>query len=223
MAGWSDELCGFMRVYPLPIQNPLHQRYIARLELERPSQDTRSESWRLCRERDDLGIQCYGQKQMEDVVHTLVQNASASIVELNAARRSLGVIKAEDIQLFFRSVSEVTEPNEQSLFDDVAQEFGEDAARQVPYLRFRDSAGPHQLQLREWGCYEWLRKQPDKASQLWDNLRLGRHDSDYYLLVGNTAVHRNVWLIINVFRAQKEADLFAGCSQASELPANLTV
>jgi hypothetical protein len=221
MAGYSEELRGFLRVYPLPVQNPLRQRSVSRLELERPSHDNRAESWRLRREREDVGIECIvGEKPTAGVTRWLDGQLEPSIAALNANRRSLGVIRPEDITPSFRSPAEAVDPDEQSLFEVVTDLFGSETARLTPYLKFRDAGGWHDIQLREWGCYEWLRKEPARADQLWDNLALGRSDLDYYFVVGNMCNHRNVWLVISIYRAPKETSLFASCPRDDEFSAN---
>lgn len=208
-AGYSEELRSFLRVYPLPVSNPLQQRSRCELEVERPTCDSRNESWRLSREREDRGFVDVESKQpTTKVVQWLDAHLSCSIAELNAQRRSLGVIKPASCQPCFRNRGEVADPDQQSLFGDIAEIFGEEAAKFVPYIRFTDNDGTHNLQLREWGCHEWLRKEPSKRNQLWDNLRLHDPKSDVYLVVGNMCHRRNTWLIISVYRAKREATLF---------------
>jgi hypothetical protein len=87
------------------------------------------------------------------------------------------------------------------LFDELVEDancaFGANAIDLMPYLQFTDKAGSHCLQLREWGCYEWIRKQRDNAAQLWQNLHM---DEPQAVVVGNMANHRNVWLVIKTYR-----------------------
>ena len=58
-------------------------------------------------------------------------------------------------------------------------------------------------QVLEWGVYEWLRKNPDKKDQVWENLRLNSDKHVIYLLVGNQFLHRNSFMIISVLRMLK--------------------
>lgn len=207
MAGYSEELRGLVRVYPLPVVNPIRQRSMCQLELSRPCHDNRPESWRLARESSGSGITVKEPEvHKERVLAWLEDNRSESIAQLNARRASLGVVEAAEIQPKFKGAPDVA-PEERGLFDDVEECFGEPPAM-VPYIRFRDVAGWHQLQVREWGCHEWLRKEPGKAGQLWDNLRLGRDDMRYLFVVGNMCNHRKAWLIISVYKSVKEQPLF---------------
>jgi hypothetical protein len=214
MAGYSEELRSFVRIYPLPVSNPIHQRSFCRLELTRPRHDSRDESWRLTRESEDNGIlEVLGEHPKDKVMEYLTPRLSKSIASLNIDRKSLGVIRAHDINPLFRNGGKkLTDPDQLELFDDVAEIFGPEAARLLPYIQFRDAGGCHELQVREWGCYEWLRKEPEKASQLWDNLRLGRSDSEYFFFVGNMCHRRNVWLIISIYHAPLFGPLFSPAS-----------
>jgi hypothetical protein len=144
---------------------------------------------------------------MDHVCAWLHKHLSPSLAYLNAARLSLGVIKPLELTYRFHNPASV-DVSQGFLFGDIVDIFGPEAARFTPYLRFRDEDGWHELQLREWGCYEWMRKEPDKVEQLWDNLALTSSDHEHLLLVGNMCYHRNVWLIINTFRSRMQRELF---------------
>lgn len=212
MAGYSEELRSMVRVYPLPIQNPIHQRDVCSLELERNTQDSRVESWRLVRERDDEGIvSVRGRRPANQVKAWLDLNAAPSIALLNERRLSLGVIKPSSLRGYFRDrlTGDVADPDQKGLFDDLDEAFGKGQIQRAPYVRFSDEAGAHDLQLREWGCYEWLRKEPDKGGQLWDNLRMTGTDRDFYLVVGNMCNRRTAWLVISVYSEAQAGPLFS--------------
>lgn len=208
-AGYSEELGSLMRVYPLPVITGIHQRSVCTLELQRNKQDSRRESWRLAREEEGQGIvRIATQRPIEQVIAWLGGESAQSIRQLNGERRSLGVIRPGAFECYFRERGgKSVDPDQKLLFDDLDEQFGAGAVSLAPYLRFRDEDGWHDLQVREWGCYEWLRKEPGKASQLWDNLRL-RADRDVFLLVGNMCNRRNVWLVISVFSRARTRTLF---------------
>jgi hypothetical protein len=212
MAGYSDEMRSLVRVYPLPVQNPIHARRLCVLELERSNHDNRGESWRLMRERDDAGIVSVSESALDTarVVAWMEGHLSPSIAQLNKQRLSLGVIKPAGLRGYFRdrSIGDAVDPDQRTLFDDLDDSFGGGVIQRAPYLRFADEAGSHDLQLREWGCYEWLRKEPDRASQLWRNLRIAEPGRDVYLVVGNMCNRRNVWLVISVFSQASAGPLF---------------
>ncbi len=214
--GYSAELKAFMRVYPLPLECDIKQRTICQLELARNPSDSRDESWKLTRESEDAGIVEVGTpREKEDVVVWLEKHLSPSIADLNDRRRSIGVLKlpTEALEgiLRQRKTPDVSDPEQQLFFEDIDENFGQGTISVAPYLEFRDAAGPHCIQLREWGCYEFLRKNPTKTDQLWSAMRIDKADSDVYLVVGNMSNHRKVWLVISYFvqvRSKPEKGLF---------------
>jgi hypothetical protein len=112
MAGYSDEMREFIRIYPLPVVNPIHQRSVCRIEVSRPNHDSRDESWRLAREKENDGIEVGNTaKTTTEVVRWLNDHMSRSIKELNAARRSLGVVRPRNIAPYFRTPSQMTDPD----------------------------------------------------------------------------------------------------------------
>src|SRR5208282_5240000 len=107
-------------------------------------------------------------------------------------------------QGFFRERKGVASPDQGMLFEITDEIFGAGSFDIAPYIGFWDQIGKHHdLQIREWGCYEWIRKCRDKASSLWSNLGLNRNEP-LWAIVGNQANHRTSWLIISTFRVPSE-------------------
>lgn len=207
MAGYSFELGQFLRVYPLPVQNPLkaNRKYV--LSLCRNSSDSRFESWKLT---DRIALYESKDKVYEsDLRRIFTENVSESIAILNDRRASIGVVRPLDMLGEFDHRANCGE-TQMDLFDHCDHHFGADAINAIPYLRFMLAGKSHRLQLREWGCYEWIRKNPCECAKLWNNLRL-KEQTDKYLLVGNMANHRNVWLVIKSFSMAIERQLSLIC------------
>lgn len=206
MAGYSEELRSLIRVYPLEIANPVHARSRCVLELERNPNDSRIESWKL----HDRRIMSVGpQVPTPSVLRFLRGWLSGSIKELNERRVSLGVIEVSgECQGVFKRREEVVSPDQGTLFD-MADSHGSFGAKLdiAPYLSFSDPEEfRHTLQVREWGVYEWVRKNRPEASSVWDNLSL-RDGRPTILVVGNMNNYRNTWLVIKVFKAERESPL----------------
>lgn len=200
MAGFSQELNQFVRVYPLPVQNALKMRNRYTLSLQRNADDSRHESWKLT---DRIALYESSDKCCaSDIEHIVKSNVSPSIAELNKQRRSLGFIKPDSVLGEFKNRNDCS-PLQMELFAACDDVFGANAINTAPYLRFTCGESNHKLQLREWGCYEFVRKNPSNIRQLWNNLRL---DQDVYLFVGNMANYRNSWLVISVFSFAKKRD-----------------
>jgi hypothetical protein len=75
----------------------------------------------------------------------------------------------------------------------------------MPRLRFKDADGEHRLMLRDWGCFEFMRKNEHRPGYYLDEmasaLRLGKRSS---ILVGNMNNQRRAWLIISVLNGIRE-------------------
>jgi hypothetical protein len=211
MAGISQELGSLMRVYPLPVVNPIKARHECRLELERNHQDSRRESWKL-RDRFESVLSVSDRPTLTNdrIAAVLKPHLARSIDELNDRRLSLGVLEmCGGAAGFFRERSGVNHPDQGTLFDVADECFGAGAIDLAPYIGFWDADGNrHDLQIREWGCYEWIRNHRPEASKLWDNLRIG--DGTTWAVVGNQANRRTSWLIIKTFTipTTTQAELF---------------
>lgn len=201
MAGLSKELGSLMRVYPLPVINPIKSRHECVMELERNPSDNRRESWKLKdRDRGILSVSSKPTLASECLESALRPHLFRSIDELNDRRASLGVLEFQgQAKGSFRSRNEVNHPDQGLLFDAVDECFGAGAIDIAPYIEFWDSDSKrHDLQIREWGCYEWIRKERHAASGLWSNLKLNE-DKTIWAVVGNQANRRTSWLIIKTF------------------------
>jgi len=205
MAGYSPELRQLMRVYPLPVQNPIRARHSCVMELDRNPNDSRAESWKLADREAPIQV---SPKPIEaDRIASMMEPlTSKSIDELNAARRSLGVLVARSYAGSFTPRKGAVNPLQGTLFDVVDQTFGAGSIDLTPYLEFDDDAGKlHRLQIREWGCYEYLRKHRHDATGLWK--ALGFDGSPVLLVVGNMNNQRTAWLVIKTFRLKRDAQL----------------
>jgi hypothetical protein len=192
MAGYSAELGQLLRVYPLPVKNPLRVGFRYVLSLERNASDSRAESWKLT---DRVALYESTEKtSSRDILAAISCLAVDSIATLNERRASLGVLVCEEAVCEFQRRESVSS-EQLDLFDWADVAFGANAISVAPYLRFDDATGTHRLQLREWGCYEWIRKNVGEHRQLSRNLRIDRHHKQT-ILVGNMSNHRNTWLII---------------------------
>lgn len=199
-AGYSHELNQFMRIYPLPVQSDLTQRAIASVELSRNSSDSRRESWCLAN-RDVSDIRVTGKASMCDISQFLSQTSVESLDELNDRRMSIGALRLHGAVGEFVERKAACNPQQRLLFDVCDRSFGANQIDLIPYISFFDRRGSlHRLQVREWGCYEFLRKHRSDAGDLWSAMRLTTDES--IAVVGNMNAHRNVWMIISVWQLQ---------------------
>lgn len=196
-AGYSKELRQFMRVYPITMLTRIARWNTCRLAVQRSVHDCRVESWRL---QEPTDITITGKANREAEYAHLAKMASGSIAELNEQRASLGIIKASKLGYRFDGMK----PSEELIPDMFPMTKTQQQKR--PRLTFTDSMGEHDIQLRDWGSYEFLRKQPaEKHHLLWSALHLENADYDHLLFVGNHNHHRNNWLVIGVISEKARA------------------
>lgn len=204
MAGVSPEVGSLMRVYPLPVQNPIQIRHQCVLELERNRLDSRRESWKLSDRSAKIIVSHKPVMTKETIASYLGDYIVESIDELNNRRMSLGVIELIQPQGFFRERKGVVSANQGMLFEITDKIFGAGSIDIAPYIGFWDQTGKHHdLQIREWGCYEWIRKHRNEAYLLWKNLKLDRNEP-LWAIVGNQANRLTSWLIISTFTIPSE-------------------
>jgi hypothetical protein len=217
-AGYSFELRGPIRIYPMARRNCPPRWSTSRVPLERNPKDNRAESWKI---RGDRRAEAHDRINavIEPVDRKLNAAAQREIVaamavrslrQANEERRSLCVLLPDAVpRLLFEPGETAEMAPTPDLFGDapalpVAQRFG-----WHPRLKFTDQDGcGHDLMLRDWGCYELLRKHGDQHVFLLDEaLKLSTAPP---LLCGNLNHHRNAWLVISVFSGVVHARPRAG-------------
>jgi hypothetical protein len=205
-AGVSATMRGLIRVYPLARHGTPARWSINTIALERNPKDSRPESFKLAGDRtpgqhDNINatIQSGSEVSRHKRVELLKPYAVDSIKEANGRRLSLALIHPDSLELTFDHNPDSPNSPELTLFDvDPRPTEGAKRFAYIPRMHFRDTDGEHHLMLRDWGCYEFMRKQGDDRRQdLGDALHL---DNSCSLLVGNFNQHRTSWLIISVLR-----------------------
>jgi hypothetical protein len=207
---------GFRRIYPLTVDNPLRSRHQASLLVFQNPHDTRRESLKLCDAVDSiLSVSAQPVISTEQVCQLAETTGYLSLRAMNAHRVSLGFLRSLiPPQLQWKLRKECTTPQQLSLFDETINDLriagfltGKDYSR-VPYLYFRDQErAEHRLQLREWGCFEYLRKWDGTQENLAERLGLLDASREFFLLVGNMSHRRNVWLIIQLFSRRPQGQM----------------
>lgn len=214
-AGYDLELRKPIRIYPLARQLCPKRWSVSRVPLERNAKDSREESWKI---RGDRSPERHGlinsiiepvEKRIGDAQQREILNdlAVGSLSEANAKRNSLCVIFPRRVPILDFKKREQTELPKLEPTPDL---FG--ACKELPVMQrfpwhprimFEDDDGDHNLMLREWGCYELMRKYGREANaKMSDALNLSTAPP---LLCGNFAAHRTSWLVISVFHGATHA------------------
>ena len=217
MAGYSPENHQFLRVYPLLVpvsenadKNGFRARHVYSMDLRRNSHDSRAESWRLQDENNPTVTAWDKATEIpkSKIVEWMKRHTVPSIQVLNDCRLSLGVLQVGANEWQGYSVprdSPDQSEADRTLFEDLAApDLDSNAVRFAPYIRFRDSGGEHNLQVREWGAYQLLANPTyaERPESLWSasGYRTGH---GLLLVVGNMCNHRSNWLIIKTFEMEE--------------------
>lgn len=194
-AGYSEFLRHFVRVYPFHFGEFNHRRWDRlALNLRRNNKDTRQESYRIL---ENTECKILGEENKNQWFDKLKKLSSCSTNELNDKRLSLGILSPGKIKYGFEYAGKFSPDEQTELFcNDNAGDIS--SATIIPRLEFMSCGVSHNLMLRDWGCSEWIRKNPDEKEKLWDNLRLSDSSYEHLLFVGNMNFMRNRWLVISV-------------------------
>jgi hypothetical protein len=216
-AGVSAELGSLLRIYPLARACVPRRWGRFRVPVERNPSDRRRESFKIHGDRTpenhptiNRSFEPLGELSPSRRAALLAPYVVPSIREANDKRLSLALIRPQggrlEVHFREREQPDVLPTPQLGLFDDHPPSpsggplmLGSKRFPLAPYLRFADEAGPHDLQIRDWGTYELMRKHladPDYyRANLAQALHLGPTST---LLVGNMSHQRNVWLIISI-------------------------
>jgi hypothetical protein len=224
-AGISPEFRSLVRLYPLSRFDSPPRWSVCEVTVQRNPRDSRRESFQIAGDRTpDAHPAINGRFRILGTIardhrdRLLAPYAGGNIAELNAQRRSLAVLHpTAPARLLFEESSESPESPQLSLFADNEPQARMLGARRFAYqprLEFQDGAGWHNLQLRDWGAYEFMRKHGyRRRHELAQALQLPANPA---LLVGNMANRRNVWLVISVLHPPEQHDLFANADQHAD-------
>jgi hypothetical protein len=201
-AGIDADL-GLVRIYPLARAVVPNRWNTYRVPVERNPKDARTESFKLKADRHGSAFEQIN-REFVQVGHmkpayraeALKKHIVGSIEEANARKISLAILQPQFGEMDFDYNPESPDSPELKLFD--IGEPPKDGSKRFPFiprLHFNDEDGHHHLQVREWGCYEWMRKYPDRYRELPNCLHL---NDDSSLLIGNFNQYKTSWLIISV-------------------------
>ena len=189
-AGYSEELRGFVRIYPMTRETRMHRWDICKIHVERPNHDNRDESFRL---KTDRPILMEGKASKDQEFDKLEKLAARSIASLNQNRQSLAIIKPKNIAYRFSEMK----PNEEFLMQLDFLEDQKPAEMPRPRIIFDDEDGRHDIQLRDWGSTAFIGK-GNERHKLWSALKLDDPGYEHLFFCGNHNIHRNNWLVISV-------------------------
>lgn len=211
-AGYSPTLRQLIRIYPLARRNIPHRWHEYKVPLERNPDDSRAESFKLSGDRsdgaheriNDVFVPTGKKYSPSSLAPLLSRHIVGSIEEANDLRLSLAILQPESMRIEFDMNPDSPDSPQLALFDIPGrpEPTGSKRFAYVPRVCFRDGKSNRRMALRDWGCYEYMRKcGDDKRHDLWGNMNAGMGSS---LLVGNMSHQRTQWLVISVINGLRE-------------------
>ncbi len=218
VCAYSLELKQLVRIYPVPI-GWLRKWDMFDAEVENNPTDHRENTWKIKNSKADWKKLdkwiSKKEKYPEDKHEELIKSIGFSVLsELIKNKKSFGIIKPiiKDFKIEQKRESTV---KQMTLFDekDLDEHFAiinQKDYKFKPYIIYECDGDckcknkEHKQSITEWGCYEFMRKNPKKEISLKDNLRLFDKDYNKYLLVGNIHKAPQTYIIIDVLRFKKK-------------------
>lgn len=211
-AGYSMELRQAVRIYPMARRHCPARWSVSCVPVERNPKDTRRESWKIRGDRRP-GAHAAINEVIRPVMAKLPTSHQREIVAdlsvpslkvANERRLSLCVVLPTSLPRLDLEQGEAVEmAPTPDMFGETSELPVATRFRWHPRLRFADDDGAHDLMLRDWGCYELMRKHGDEAAlSLGEALNLSTAPP---LLCGNLTRFRTSWLVISVFSGTAHA------------------
>lgn len=211
-AGVSDQMRSLVRIYPLARSAAPKRWQVCRVPLERNPKDSRRESFKIAGDRSQGAHEHINDKfealsKVPDRHRCMILRpyVVGSIAEANAKRASLAILHPDNLDLQFEHNPASPDSPQLALFpvEGQAEPGGAKRFALIPRLCFHDESGWHRLMLRDWGCYELMRKHGDDYARtnMANALHLRESSS---LLIGNLNNQRTAWLVISVLNGIRE-------------------
>lgn len=214
IAGYSPTH-GFIRIYPTRWDSPLRRWNIIKLPVERPRKpryNGRTESWKIIGSRREWNrlsekIEVVGKFHRRDqpkLIEGLVDNCVKDIYD---SGRSLGIINPKILDYYFDEQIDFKKFIQQTL-DGRFRVQVKDEYPIEPRIKYtcsvcRVKQGFHDQQVLEWGVYQWIRKNPDKMEQVWENLSFLDPEYEKFFFVGNLFNYPTAFVVISILRFKK--------------------
>jgi len=206
--GYSPTLNDLIRIYPIPLINMrLWEKYS--VEVEKNNRDSRTESFKLKSyskyenwygfEKDVIFLSKYSKADIFNFL-SMSNLLSSNIDDLNKQKKSIGIIKVDQLNCYWDINERYINSTQLGLFEDVGladwTSYTKESKQCEARIRFISNNKQHDLQINEWGVYEFYRKFAGKY-QLNDAFK--NWNKAQYLLLGNLHSHRNIWTVLNYF------------------------
>ncbi len=221
VCAWSLDNNCFHRVYPVP-PKWFRKWDLFDVEVEKNPQDHRENTWKIKNSKQDWNrlyqwIYPHRKKYPTNKREKLIQEIGfTTLGNLIDNMRSFGIIKPKIKDFELVQKRDKTEKQLTLGFgnaEDLDEPFtiiNQADYKYKPYLVYECEGNcncknrTHRQSITEWGCFEYMRKFPNKEMNLKDNLRLFDDDWNKYVLVGNIHKAPKTYIIIDILRFKKK-------------------
>lgn len=212
LGGWSESK-GFVRLYPTHRYTTQAKRWnIIKAPVEQDeSHDWRNESWKIVGSKKDWDslykkVKEVGRLERRERIELVKEIPKACPIKLNEEKKSMGMVKPEEIHDAYLKEVENPEPVQTNMQGDELR-----SKNSYPYKLYIEytcsdcqAKSNHNQHCIEWGIYRWWDKSPDKPEQVIENLRLMDDDWKKYFFVGNMWNNPTSFIIISIMRWKKD-------------------
>jgi len=228
ICAWSLDNMEFVRIYPVHLKS-FRKWDLVEVQVEKNAQDHRENTWKIKNSKEDWKKLSkwivkkgeYPKKERNNLIETIPRT---TIGTLRKNGKSFGLIKPIIVDFKLEQQNDTTnkqttllgftKPDGETTLDEGYQIINQKDYKYKPHLIYhcelngikesKKNGQPYNQQITDWGCYEFMRKNPGKELSLRDNLRLFDDEWEKYLLVGN--IHRSIktYIIIEVGRYKKK-------------------
>ncbi|MDD5148374.1 MAG: hypothetical protein PHH08_02820 [Candidatus ainarchaeum sp.] len=208
---------GLVRLYPIP-KALLRQWDVFDATVEANSQDHRENTWKIFHSKEDwqrihkwiIKKGEYPKKERTKLIESLAKDNLGDLIKNG---KSFGIIEPK-ITGFELAKQNETTSIQTTIFDLDYQIINQNEFKYKPYVTYECTAecsckNPvHRQQIVEWGCYEWMRKNPNSeehCEKVFENLQLTNKDWKKYFLVGNIHKSPKTYIIVGVLRYKNKS------------------
>ena len=220
VCAYSREEKQFYRIYPVPV-GWLRKWDIFDVYVEKNEQDHRENTWKINNSKEDWKNLSKWIKKKDpypkgDRKNLIPEIGFTVLSDLIDNKKSFGIIKPVIKEFRLEQKKEHTEKqmtlvgNYEEDLDEPYTIINQSDYKYKPYLLYECDGQchcknkVHKQSISEWGCYEFMRKNPGKEKQLQENLQLFNEQWDKFILVGNIHKAPQTYIIIDILRFKKK-------------------
>ena len=215
----NPETKELLRIYPVPL-GWIRKWDIFDVEVEKNPTDHRENTWKIKNSKEDwkrldkwldVKEEKYPESKREELIKFIGFSVLSDLIE---NKKSFGIIEPiiKDFKLEQQNKSTIKQLTlgEVEDLDEPYTIINQKDYKYKPYITYECIGNckcknkVHCQSISEWGCYEYMRKNPSKETNLKDNLRLFDQEYNKYILVGNIYKAPQTYVIIDILRFKKK-------------------